>query len=191
MERKPTDLYLHDRLLAATVLTLIPAGLKPNHLTIFRLLITPLVAWLIYFERLTWGIPLFILVAFTDALDGSLARVRGQVTEWGTIWDPVADKVLIGSTAVILLIHHFPPELAMAIFGLEALFIVGAYFRKRQGRIVSANKWGKIKMLLQVIGIAVYMLSLLLGSVLLADVSFVVLGWAVVFAIISLFNHGF
>src|SRR5512135_2881789 len=144
-----TKIYPHDRLLAATVLKLVPPQVTPNQITILRILLTPVVLWLLWVRAYEWGTALFLLVAFTDALDGSLARTRGQISSWGMMWDPVADKLLIGSVVALLLFRAFPEELIVVIFGLEAAFLVGGYYRKKQGVIVSANWWGKLKMLCQ------------------------------------------
>lgn len=183
------EVYPHDRFLARTILPLIPHGVLPNHLTILRLLLTPIAVALVYYENYAFGIPFFLFVASTDALDGSLARTRNCVTDWGKVWDPVADKILIGSVAIILLYRHFPPELAIPILGLEAIFLAGGWYWKSKGRIVSANNWGKLKMLSQVIGVTLYMYSLQYDVAGLAVASFTVLIIATVFALISLFTH--
>lgn len=182
--------YRHDRLIGRLFLPLIPDTVRPNQITVLRLLSTPFVVWTIWAQRYDLGIPLFLLVAFTDALDGSLARLRNQVTEWGMVWDPIADKVLIGSVAVVLLYQDFPVDIAIIIFGLEAIFLTGGYYRKRQGRIVSANRWGKLKMLLQVTGITLYMCAIAFSAPALALASYVVLLVATLFAVFSLFTHG-
>lgn len=181
---------MRDRLLDRLFLRFLPDELRPNHLTVFRLMATPFVALTVWSGRFDLALPLFLVVAFTDVMDGSLARVRGQITEWGTIWDPVADKALVGSVALLLLYRNFPEELAVLIVGIEAIFLLAGYYRKRQGRIVSANRWGKTKMLLQVVGIAAFMLALAASAPWLALASYVILLAAVVFALISLFSHG-
>lgn len=187
MRTKP---YPHDRLLAATVLKLVPDGVRPNQITVLRILLTPLVVFVIWNEDYTRGIALFLLVAFTDMMDGSLARTRGQVTEWGMLWDPIADKLLIGSVALLLLFRHFPAELAILILGIEAAFLVGAYYHKRKGRIVAANWWGKMKMLMQVLGVTLYLLWLASAAGWLLLASFMVFGAAGAFAVLSFIAHG-
>ena len=182
--------YRHDRLIGRLFLPLIPDTIRPNHITILRLLLTPVVVWFVWKERYDVGIPLFLLVAFTDALDGSLARLRNQVTQWGMVWDPVADKVLIGSIAAVLLFQDFSPEIAIMVFGLEAAFLIGGYYRKRQGRIVSANKWGKLKMLMQVAGITLFLCALALQMPALALASYGIFLLATVFAVFSLIHQG-
>lgn len=185
-----SKIYPHDRLLAATFLKLIPAKVTPNQITILRILLTPVVLWLLWKSSYEAGIALFLLVAFTDMLDGSLARTRGQVSSWGMIWDPVADKLLIGSVGVLLLFRSFPEELIIVILGLEAAFLVGGYYRKRQGVMVSANWWGKFKMLCQVFGVTLFLIFLKTGIGSLALASYAVFVLASVLALGSLFSHG-
>ena len=95
------ELFPHDKIMAVTFLPLIPRWVTPNAITIARFVLTPLVVFLILIENYNIGIPLFIATAFTDVLDGSLARVRKKVTKWGTLHDPVADKLLIGSSLAV------------------------------------------------------------------------------------------
>lgn len=186
----PTKIYPHDRLLARTVLRLIPPEITPNRITVFRILLTPAVFWLLWMKSYGAGILLFLLTAFTDMIDGSLARTRDQITQWGRIWDPVADKLLIGSVVALLLFRSFPEELTVLIFGLEAAFLIGGYYRKRQGHIVSANWWGKLKMLCQVIGVTLFLFFLKTGILWLAGASYVIFVVAALLAVGSLFRHG-
>jgi len=183
-------IYPHDRLLAATLLKLVPKEATPNQITVLRMMLTPAVIWFLHEERYDLAIPLFFVTALTDMLDGSLARTRDQVTKWGIMWDPIADKLLIGSVALLLMLRHFPPALTAIILGLEAAFLAGGWFRHLQGETVAANWWGKIKMLFQVIGVILYMLFLMSGIEGLATASFAAFGIACVLAIISLFRHG-
>jgi CDP-diacylglycerol--glycerol-3-phosphate 3-phosphatidyltransferase len=155
-------------------------------ITLVRLCLAPFVAWTIWRGWHVAGGIFFLVVAFTDALDGSLARTRGLVTAWGMVWDPVADKLLVGSVAVVLVLQHFPEELAIAVFGLEAMFLVGGYYWKRHGRIVAANLWGKLKMNCQVLGLALFIGSIAFGAPWLASLSYVMVGLAVILALIAL-----
>jgi CDP-diacylglycerol--glycerol-3-phosphate 3-phosphatidyltransferase len=185
-----TGTFWHDRLLVRTVMPWVPHWLMPNHLTIFRMVMTPAAVWLIASGRFGLGIPFFLFLAFTDALDGALARTRKCVTEWGMIFDPVADKLLIGSMMIALLFQHFPAELTAVIVGLEAVFLAGGYFRRRQGVVSAANVWGKYKMLLQVAGLALFLCSLAYQMPDLARLSYLVLVAATLLAVVSLFKQG-
>lgn len=186
----PAKTYPHDRFLAATLLRLVPKETTPNQITVARMFMTPMVLWLLYEGRYELATPLFLVTALTDMLDGSLARTRDQVTAWGALWDPVADKLLIGSVALLLLTRHFPPELAVVVIGLEAAFLAGGWYRKSQGEIVSANWWGKLKMLSQVFGVFFFLVFLQTGAGAFATVSYVIFGAACVLAVGSLFRHG-
>ena len=187
MRTKP---YPHDRLLAATLLKLVPRETTPNQLTVVRMFLTPAVIWFLHEERYDLATPLFFVTALTDMLDGSLARTRNQVTKWGILWDPVADKLLIGSVAILLMTRHFPPTLTVIILGLEAAFLAGGWYRHTQGITVGANWFGKIKMLLQVVGVILYLLFLQTGIGEVMVASYVVFAVACGFAAVSLFRHG-
>lgn len=188
--RDPNKPYFHDRIFAATVLRLIPRRVKPNHITIFRMVLTPFVFALIATDNWKWGVPLFIFTAFTDALDGSLARTRGEVTPLGTILDPVADKVLIGGTVFLVVFDHISFWLGLVIILLELAFLIGGYVRYRKGLIRPANIWGKIKMLLEVVGVSAILIALWADIDMLFNVSFATFALAIVFALISLGSQG-
>lgn len=182
--------YPHDRFLAATLLKLVPKDVTPNQITVTRMFMTPAVLWLLYEGRYALATPFFLLTALTDMLDGSLARTRGMVTDWGKLWDPVADKLLIGLVALLLLMRHFPPELAIAIVGIEMAFLAGGWYRAQQGTVVSANWWGKFKMLAQVLGVTLFLLFLQTGVAPLAFASYAAFAVSCVLALVSLFRHG-
>lgn len=187
----PVKTYAHDRFLARTVLKLLPDGTTPNQITVFRILCIPAVLWLLWKQDYVVGIPFFLFVAFTDVLDGSMARTRDLVTSWGMVWDPVADKLLIGSVALLLLVTSgFPPEVTILVIGLELAFLAGGWYRKRQGIVVSANWWGKLKMSCQVGGITFFLLWLSTGAASLAWASYATFGLAVLLALGSLVKHG-
>ena len=182
--------YPHDRFLAATLLKLVPKDVTPNQITVTRIFMTPAVLWLLYEGHYALATPFFLLTALTDMLDGSLARTRDQVTDWGKLWDPVADKLLIGLVALLLMLRHFPLELAVAVVGIEMAFLAGGMYRAKQGTIVSANWWGKFKMLAQVIGVTLFLLFLQTGLAPLALASYVAISLSCALALVSLFRHG-
>lgn len=188
--RDPSKPYPTDYLLKYTILPLIPAWVKPNQVTVFRFLATPLVVWLIATERYGVGIPVFLLVAFSDAIDGAMARIRKQITPWGTLYDPVADKLLIGSLIFVVVLKHVNPILGWTIIALEATFIIAGYFRLKKGVISSANIWGKIKMAMEVAGVTLLLFAVHSRTDLLVDISSGTLVLAVIFALVSLVTHG-
>jgi cardiolipin synthase len=73
-----------------------------NQLTLLRMLLTPVLALLVLYDRMGWALVILMLAALTDALDGLLARRAGQHTTLGAWLDPVADKLLIVTMFVVL-----------------------------------------------------------------------------------------
>ncbi len=189
-ERDPYKLFPHDRLLAATLLQLVPRRVTPNMLTVLRFVLIPFVLGFLAAEMWSVAVPLFLFTALTDAMDGSLARTRRQVTEWGTFFDPVADKLLIGSVVLLLVAERVNPWFALLILAVEALIITGGVLRKRQGIVTSANIFGKTKMFLQVVGVTFLLVAAWTGTDLYVDLSVGTLSLAIAFAVVSLFTYG-
>ncbi|MFH1610992.1 MAG: CDP-alcohol phosphatidyltransferase family protein [Patescibacteria group bacterium] len=186
--RDPHLLYPHD-VLMKPIIHLIPDVLRPNHFTIARMILTPVVLFLLFFENYGLGVPLFILTAFTDAIDGSLARIRDQITDWGTFYDPVADKLFIGSVILLILIQHVNPLLGYIIIFLECLMVIGGWYKRRSGQAVQANVWGKVKMFLQFAGVFFLLMSLWFGIDMFIPISYGTLILGLIFAIVALLTY--
>lgn len=183
-------LLWYDRILAKTFLKLFPRSVLPNHITVFRFFATPIVVVLMLYEHYYIGLIAFLMVAFTDALDGSMARTRNQVTNWGKIYDPLADKILIGSMVFIIVLRYIDFWTAMIIIGLEFVIIIIAWRRKRKGGEIQANLWGKIKMCLQVTGVVILLLAIVFDWQALLPFASGALYLAIAFAIVSLLTYG-
>jgi len=178
-----------DFLLQYTILPLIPNFVKPNHITILRFLLTPVVIFLLWVENYSWGVPFLIGVAFTDAIDGSLARTRNQITEWGKTFDPLADKLLIGSALIMVAIKYFFWT-TLTIILFELAFIFSSWNWKNKGIDISANIWGKAKMNFQVIGLVLILIAIYSNALSLFYAALITLILAVIFAIASFFTFG-
>lgn len=181
------QLTITDKILRKTLLPFIPRWVTPNAVTWFRFLTIPFVAYFFIQELYVYGLILFFFASFSDAVDGSLARTRNQVTEWGKKYDPLADKLLIGVAVLILVSRFLSVYLAVTIVGLEIFLVAGAYYRKRvKGIPVEAEFSGKIKMVLQSLGVGAILFALVFQSSAFLTMAayFLVLG--VIFAIISL-----
>ncbi|MDO8463523.1 MAG: CDP-alcohol phosphatidyltransferase family protein [bacterium] len=179
-----------DRLLARTVLVFIPRQVTPNQVTVFRFAATPLVLYLILIGEYRWGLIAFAIVAFSDAVDGALARTRNQVTQWGAIYDPLADKLLIASMVLGVVVRELNPILGLTIVLIEAVILGLAWYGHSHGRSVHANRWGKLKMSFEVLGVTVLLLGLAFGipaTIPISQATFVV---AILFALISLITYG-
>ena len=176
-----------DRLLEKTVLQVLPARLTPNHLTVLRILLTPPVVILLAMDRYEMGIALFLFAGATDAIDGALARTRKQITEWGILFDPIADKLLIGSVLFLVVLRNINYALGIALLIVETILIIGGWIRKSRGIIEPANIWGKLKMGAEVLGVLLLLLAAASGHKLFIDLSNGTLVAALITAIISIF----
>ena len=185
-----TVVHWHDKLLAATILKLIPRVVTPNHLTMVRFLATPFVLVVTVLERYDVALWFFLLVALTDALDGSMARTRNQITTWGKIYDPLADKLLIGSMVFAIVLRYIDFWSAMIIIALEIVLIAAAWWHKHKHRTVEANIWGKIKMILQVTGTAFLLLAVVFNVEALLPFGTGAFYLAIAFAVVSLLSYG-
>lgn len=169
---------------------MIPEWITPNHITLFRIIATPFTIALLYDQHYALGIPVFLLVAFTDALDGAMARTRGKITPWGMMFDPLADKMLVIPTVIVLVFSHLNVILAASIVLSEALIIILALIWRRAGHVIQANAWGKVKMFLQVFGIVVLLLSARFSSPELLGIASVTLAISIFLGIVSLLFRG-
>ena len=117
-------LSITDKILAKIFLPLFPKRVKPNHLTTFRLLMIPIIVVLFWLELYPVGGILFLIASFTDALDGAMARSRNQATDFGKMYDPLADKLLICTVVYILVLKYVDVYAAWIIIILEAIIIL-------------------------------------------------------------------
>ncbi len=184
------QLSIHDPFMEKTVLRLIPRWVRPNHVTVFRILLTPIVLYVLWYEYWSIVLPLFLFTAFTDAVDGSLARTRKQITLWGTAADPAADKFLIGSVMVLFVAREVNPAFAVIIVCIEVLIGLTALYRRAHGKIASANDYGKAKMVLQVVGVTFLLLARFMHFELAVPFAIGTLSIAIVFALVSLVTYG-
>lgn len=188
---KAEHVFPHDRLLERSVLKYFPKRITPNQITGLRFLLTPFVMFLISGGYYRAGIALFLFTAFTDAIDGSLARTRDRITKFGMLIDPLADKLLVGGVVLLLVFSHFHYLLGLALLGIEVIFICTAIIAQiRFHTVRAANAWGKIKMILQVFAVFLTLIALVIESPNLLTVAAWTFGLAIGFAVVSLFSHG-
>lgn len=176
-----------DKILAKTVLPLLPRGVTPNHITISRFLSIPFVLMLLIAERYSEGVLLFAFSAFSDAIDGALARTKNMVTDWGKMFDPLADKLLVGITAAVAVTKFISVYLTLVIITIELFLILNAYYKKKyQNTVVQAEITGKIKMILQSVGIVLLLVYAITSAPILLTLATWALLISIVFALWSL-----
>lgn len=147
----------------------------PNKLTVFRIILVPIMVIIYYFGLLTGAdqtflnIPvinwiilvIFAIASYTDHLDGKIARRDNKITTFGKFADPLADKILVLAIMLILVEDSKLPAW-IPIIVLFREFVVSGYRLiavEKGGEVIAANIWGKIKTVTQMIAIILMLLS--------------------------------
>jgi cardiolipin synthase len=100
----------------------------PNLLTILRILLTPVLVILLLDQRLNQALLVFIAAGITDGLDGLIARLYRQKSRLGSFLDPMADKLLLASTYVILGYQGLVPKwLTVIVLSRDVLIVLGIF----------------------------------------------------------------
>ena len=166
----------------------VPVGLwnVANILTVARILLVPV--FVVCLAQGGTGWRLAALAAFggaslTDFFDGELARRRGLVTDFGKIADPIADKALTGAALITLSVIGELPVWVTALILVRELGITALRFAVIRRGVIAASQGGKLKTLLQIIAICLYVLPPSFGlPVLIREV---VMGAALVVTLVT------
>ncbi len=118
----------------------------PNYLSLARLLMSPIIGHFLYWGNKPLALLLIIIAYLLDVVDGYVARKFNQVSEFGKIIDPIADKVMYAFIAFALLMNNLLPMWFFVFYVLRDLLILlgGFLFAKKIKEVPSANIWGKI-----------------------------------------------
>ncbi len=135
----------------------------PNKLTIARMVITPVFLALIMWEslphRFLIATLVYSLAAVTDAIDGKLARKNNQITNFGKLLDPIADKVLTTSALLAFMVMDLCNIwIVMIVLTREFTIASIRMIAAAGGVVIPANIWGKIKTVSQMTFTIVIML---------------------------------
>ncbi len=134
----------------------------PNKLSIARALSIPVIVTLLYFPGREYQIAagiLFILASVTDFLDGHIARKRNLVTDFGKFIDPVADKLLVLTTLIMLLRGGLTEAWVVIVILSRELAVDGLRMvAVSKGTVIAAGKLGKVKTTCQMILISASLL---------------------------------
>jgi CDP-diacylglycerol--glycerol-3-phosphate 3-phosphatidyltransferase len=126
----------------------------PNLLTVFRILLVPVLV-----AALLSGVEsgdllaaiIFVIASFTDALDGYIARRNKDVTTFGKLMDPLADKLLVTSALVSLVsLDRLQAWVAMVIIAREFAVTGLRQLAMEHGEVIPASSWGKLKTMAQI-----------------------------------------
>jgi len=150
----------------------------PNLLTMFRMVLIPVFVSFLFYQRFGWALFVFLLAGVTDGLDGLFARRFNQKSQLGTILDPIADKLLLTTSFIVLslkqispmpLPRHFPVPfwVTTAVISRDIFIIVGAAainivtgFRGFRPSLL-----GKVNTTVQILAIAAILIAAIFPSV--------------------------
>jgi CDP-diacylglycerol---glycerol-3-phosphate 3-phosphatidyltransferase len=138
----------------------------PNGLTVLRLLLVPLLGWLLLREggqddlSRVGAFLIFSIAMVTDRVDGELARRRGMVTDFGAIADPIADKALTGTAFVGLSALGELPWWVTVVVLVREIGITLLRFALLRRAVLPAGRGGKVKTALQALALGLYLLPL-------------------------------
>lgn len=159
----------------------------PNWLTFIRLLLIPVfVLFLIDPSRTSLNIAavIFVLAAITDYADGMIARRYAAITDFGKLFDPLADKILVMAALVMLVsvrdercLSYVPAWMVVLILAREFWVTGLRAFAAKDGTVVAAKSGGKVKSFLQMVSI----LAILLG-----DYDFILFGFTLTYQFVGL-----
>ena len=140
-----------------------PTGLLnvANVLTIVRIILVPVFVACLVAGGTAWRITAFVLfwiASATDFLDGRLARQRGLVTDFGKIADPIADKALTGAALITLSAMHELSWWVTAVILVREVGVTLLRFAVIKRGVIAASRGGKLKTLLQMLAISLYVL---------------------------------
>lgn len=137
----------------------------PNALTVLRLLLVPVFAAVLLMRPhdIDWRIAataIFVVAMLTDLADGYIARSRNLVTDFGKLWDPIADKALTGTAFVILSLLGELHWLFTIIILAREWGITWLRERIKKHQVMAANKGGKAKTVTQTLALIIFVLGL-------------------------------
>ena len=149
----------------------------PNKLTIMRMVLVPVMVTLFYLGKLfpicyIFATIVFIVAAFTDFLDGYIARKQNLVTDFGKFMDPLADKALV-LVALILVVDFgikenlvmyetwkYVPSISLIVMLIRELVVSGLRLvGANKGVVIAADKLGKIKTVTQDVSLPMLLLA--------------------------------
>jgi cardiolipin synthase (CMP-forming) len=144
----------------------------PNVLTIFRMALTPVFVSLLFYQKFVWALAAFVVAGITDGLDGLLARRFQQQSELGRILDPIADKMMLVTSFVVLsmrgvfptpLPKHLPVPfwVTITVISRDIFILVGAAAINMVSgfRDFKPSFLGKVSTVVQIVAVAAVILA--------------------------------
>lgn len=137
----------------------------PNYLTIIRMLIIPVIVFTFYFENSKLahqvGASLFVVASITDFADGYLARKFNITSNFGAMFDPIADKLLVGCVIIMLVKKGYANEIPCLMILAREFLVAGLREFLAQIKVsVPVSRLAKLKTFIQMLALTI----LILGS---------------------------
>lgn len=133
----------------------------PNAITILRILLVPLVVFLLLQAETIWELWLavffFVLSAATDGIDGAIARRKDLITKTGQLLDPIADKALLGATLVTLSVIGDVSWVATILILSREIAVTVYRLVVANKTVIAASAGGKLKTVIQSTAIPIVM----------------------------------
>jgi CDP-diacylglycerol--glycerol-3-phosphate 3-phosphatidyltransferase len=160
----------------------------PNALTVLRLVLVPVFIVLLFWEPTHWQWRLAAAIAFsvailTDFFDGRLARKYNLISDFGKLWDPIADKVLTGAAFVSLSILGELPWWVTIIILVREWGVTWMRVAMLKYGVMAAQAGGKLKTFLQSIALILYLLKI--GNAFMEWLGYLTMGAAFVLTVVT------
>lgn len=126
----------------------------PNLLTILRIVLIPVLVALLLHGRYAAALQVFLVAGVSDALDGFIARRFNLCSRLGSLLDPLADKLLVVASALVLArLGLLPWWLALVVIGRDLVIVGGAvaYYRRTGGIEMAPSVLGKVNTFVQIV----------------------------------------
>ena len=165
----------------------------PNILTLIRMALVPLFLVFAHLGMNIAALITFIIAALTDTADGEIARRFNQVTDFGKLFDPLADKLLVMAALLIFVVRGTVPAwAATVIIGRELAISSLRMIAASKGVVIAAAKSGKFKTLSQCICLSVMLFlwdkePVIFGSFTVQDLCVIIMTLVAVVSMIDYF----
>ena len=167
----------------------------PNILTVIRIILVPVYVVLLFMgpEVFSWRLAatiVFLVAMLTDLADGFIARKYNLITDFGKLWDPIADKALTGAAFICLSILGELPWAFTVIILLREWGITWVRERlKKYGTVMAANKGGKAKTVTQTVALILFNLNLAFLPGPLQVIAWVLMWAALILTVVTGFDY--
>lgn len=115
-----------------------------------------------------WALIVFVIAALTDTIDGYVARARQEITKFGQLMDPIADKLLVSSALIVLVeLGKISSWVVMIILGREFAVSGLRMVVASEGTVIAASFLGKLKTFTQIVAIVAILIDMPFAAILI------------------------